>query len=107
MDPWTAFARAIVYPLARAVADAWFDAMVRYNVNIEEIANELDKDRAARFRAGVERVQSLSPTKGHPFQQDTASGVARDLRVDLREIAGRIVARGGDTPSQGMVDSKP
>jgi 3'-phosphoadenosine 5'-phosphosulfate sulfotransferase len=108
MDPWSAFAKAIVYPVVRAMADAWFDAMVRYNVNVEEIANELDKERAARFRTAVrERVQSLTPTKGNPVLPNSTPSIPGDGRVDLREIARRILDRGTDPPAQGVVDSKP
>lgn len=108
MDPWTAIAKAVVYPLVRAIADAYFDAQVRYNVCIEEIANELDKDRAARFRDAVraDRVQSLTPSRGNPVQPGAASGGGRDMRADLREIAGRILSKGDGPTLEGVVDRK-
>jgi hypothetical protein len=60
MDPWTAIARAVVYPLARAVADAWFEARAKYDRGIEEIKTPDDERRANNLRGAVERVQSVS-----------------------------------------------
>ncbi len=103
MDPVSAFANGVVYPVVRAMADAWFDAMVRYNVNVEEIANELDKERAARFRTAVLRLQPSTPAKGNPVLKDTAPSVPGDVSVDIREIAGRVLSRGKGPTPEGLV----
>jgi hypothetical protein len=109
MDPWTAIAKAIIYPFVKAMADAWYDARVRYNVSMEEIASELDKERASRFRDAVarERVQSLTPSRGHPLQPGATPGGGGDLRADLRAIAERVLSRRNGPPPQGVVDRKP
>ena len=53
MDPWSAIAKAIVYPLARAVCDAYFDAWMKNVQSIEERINDTDTARASRFRDAV------------------------------------------------------
>lgn len=72
MDPWAAIAKAIVYPLARAIADAWFDARAKYDISTEEVANETDNARGARFRGAV-WVQH-PPPRNDPLKQDPAQG---------------------------------
>jgi hypothetical protein len=57
MDPWTAIAKAIVYPLAKAIADAWFDARAKYESTTEEKPTDEDHARADRIRDAVKRMQ--------------------------------------------------
>jgi hypothetical protein len=57
MDPWTAIAKAIVYPFAKAMADAWFDARAKYETTVEETPNNEDRNRADNFRNAVAGVQ--------------------------------------------------
>ena len=109
MDPWSAIAKAVVYPIARAIADAYFDAHVRHTVCVEEIASELDKERASRFRDAVraDRMQPLPAAGGDPVQHGAAPGGGGDMRGNLREIAGRILTRGDGAAPQGLVDREP
>ena len=73
IDPWSAIAKAIVYPLARAIADAWFDARAKYDTSIEEVANETDAGRGDRFRGAV-WVQHPPPTRNNTLKQDPPQG---------------------------------
>ena len=57
MTTWLAFVQAFVYPIARAWADAWFDAMRKASEYQEEAPNATDANRAARFRESVNRLQ--------------------------------------------------
>ena len=57
MSPWAVFAQAVVYPIARAWADAWFDAQRQAELYLEETPNETDAKRADRFRDAVGRVR--------------------------------------------------
>jgi len=73
MNPWAAIAQAFVYPVARAWADAWFDAMRVAATYTEESPNATDTDRAARFRASVERLRQRTYDTGSEYtpQNDT------------------------------------
>jgi hypothetical protein len=64
VNPWAAIAQAFVYPVARAWADAWFDARRQSELYLEETPNETDEQRAARFRAAVGRVRNGTDDTG-------------------------------------------
>lgn len=66
MDPWTAIAKAIVYPFAKAMADAWFDARAKYETTTEETPNNEDRNRANNFRDAVAGVQPVSEKTRNP-----------------------------------------
>jgi len=67
MNPWAAIAQAFVYPIARAWADAWFDAMRVASTYTEESPNATDADRAAKFRASVERLRQRTYDTGPEY----------------------------------------
>ena len=73
MDPWTAIAKAIVYPLAKAIADAWFDARAEYESTTEEKPTDEDHARADRIRDAVKRMQLPSPAARNTGSDDTSS----------------------------------
>lgn len=62
MDPWSAIAKAVVYPLARAIADAYFDARARYDYGIEEMRDDDDVRRARNLGAAIKRMQPIPAT---------------------------------------------
>lgn len=76
MDPWTAFARAVVYPIARAFADAWFEARAKYDVATEERVTNADKSRAANFANAVRVLENTA--NGDTGRKDSAQDSGRN-----------------------------
>lgn len=73
MDPWTTLARVVVYPIARAFADAWFEARAKYDVATEERVTNADRVRAGKFAAAV-RVLGDSPHSDSRREDSAPSG---------------------------------
>lgn len=86
MDPWTAMAKAVVYPLAKAIADAWFDARAKYDIATEERVTDEDRARAGRFADAV-RVQH--PANGDTRPKDSAPGGGGNVPSDMGSGRGR------------------
>lgn len=80
MNPWVLFAKTFVYPIARAWADAWFDAQRLSQTYQEEKPNDADKERAARFRAAVDGVRVPAKTDTGP--QYSPQNIPPDNGVD-------------------------
>lgn len=83
MDPWSAIAKAVVYPIAKAIADAWFEARYTYERAIQEKPTDEDRDRANRFRDAV-RMQSLPSPGSDPKLKDSSPSGKRDDSDSLR-----------------------
>ena len=89
MSPWTVFAQAFVYPVARAWADAFFDAQRQASLYQEESPNETDADRAARFRSAVGRLPGGAVDTGPEYPtQDLPANNSDDISTTLRRKAG-------------------
>ncbi len=102
MSPWAVFAQAVVYPIARAWADAYFDALRQSATYIEETPNETDADRAARFRAAVERVRQRTYDTGPDY---TPSSERTHKGVDSSTTLRRKNGGDGNGSPQGVVGS--
>lgn len=72
MDPWTAIAKAVVYPLAKAIADAWFDARAKYDRGVDEAPNDSDRANADRMRSLAQQLQPI-PTDDRDFRPHDSS----------------------------------
>ncbi len=90
MNPWAAIAQAFVYPVARAWADAWFDARRADALYLEETPNETDAERAARFRAAVGRLRDGEDDSGpdYPTQAISANNSNDSSPTLRRKVAG-------------------
>jgi len=90
MNPWAAIAQAFVYPVARAWADAWFDARRADALYLEETPNETDAERAARFRAAVGRMRDGADDTGPEHTpSDMQANNSNDSSPTLRrKVAG-------------------
>lgn len=87
MNPWASFAQAFVYPVARAWADAWFDAQRLSQSYQEEKPTDVDKERASRFRAAVDGVQQ--PAKADTGPQYSPQTIPPHNGVDSSEAIKR------------------
>ena len=91
MNPWAAIAQAFVYPVARAWADAWFDAMRVAATYTEESPNATDSDRAAKFRASVERLRQRTYDTGPEYspQNQPPSNPVDPGEATTRKLIGK------------------
>jgi hypothetical protein len=67
VNPWAAIAQAFVYPVARAWADAWFDARRQDLLYTEEAPNATDVARTNSMRDAY-RMQHATDNTGPEYR---------------------------------------